>query len=399
MGLVALSFVAAVGCGGTDDERATSSRGAASAFTVESGDRFVVSASPDKIVLKKNVDGASFPFDEFSLKDKAILIHPIEKKGDSGVYSRAISVQDNAKDGTYVIDAEPLTLEEMATAKEDDIVRIFIDGKALAKAKKRQEESVLRPSTFHSTLHPLSSPLSVSGLAFTGFDLGTGLDLSMPLRVNGGIAFSHTIEKVSLEPEVLADYSRDTGLDLGFRAAFGWKSKLTLSGRVAGEILRTPTLQGPPLLVFVPIGFVPVPVTLQGSAFVSCSAVTSGIAEAAFEVEVSAKIGGSLRVQPTTEKSPRDWISEGPWPNEATGSAGVTPTNGGTWSAAVSCSLPRIEVHANVAGVAGPYLAVAPIATVKSSGATLETKLSAGVGAGLLGLGTGVEVVLYSWKP
>jgi len=404
LSLVGLTLGFAVGCGDEAEVTGAAGGAASAAFTVESGHRFVVSATPEKIVLKKNVDGAEFPFDENSLKGKAILIHPIERKGEGGVYARAITVKDTGPQsgGTYEIEAKPLTLSEMSTITEDDIVRIYIDSKSLAQAKKRQDESVLKPSALPTPelgLQPLNSPLSVSGMAFSGFNLGSGLDLATPLFVTAGISFNHTIERVSLEPEILANYSGDTGLDLGFRADFGWKSKITLAGRVSGEIMRSPTLKGPPMLIFVPIGWVPVPVTIQGQAVITCNASVSGLAETDFTIEASAKIGGSLRVKPDTGKAPADWITQGAWPSEATGDASVTTSRGKAWSAAVSCSVPRLEVHADIAGVAGPYLAVAPIVTVKSTGATLETKLSAGVAAGLLGLPSGVEIALYSWKP
>ena len=78
-----------------------------SAFTVHNGDRFVVSARPERIVLKKSVDGVEFPFDEASLQGKAILIHAIKSKADEGVYARVVAV--GTEKGNYVVGAKPLS--------------------------------------------------------------------------------------------------------------------------------------------------------------------------------------------------------------------------------------------------------------------------------------------------
>ena len=52
-----------------------------------------------------------------------------------------------------------------------------------------------------------------------------------------------------------------------------------------------------------------------------------------------------------------------------------------------------------MAGIAGPYVAMAPTITLSEQGTTVETPIAAGVAAGMLGLDTGVEVTLYTWKP
>jgi hypothetical protein len=92
-------------------------------------------------------------------------------------------------------------------------------------------------------------------------------------------------------------------------------------------------------------------------------------------------------------------VKSGRWPAEASGTAGVTPTLHGSWAGGVTCALPRIEVHAAIAGVAGPYIALTSNATLNRDGASVEAHVAGGVAAGMLGVGTGVEVTLYTWKP
>jgi hypothetical protein len=150
--------------------------------------------------------------------------------------------------------------------------------------------------------------------------------------------------------------------------------------------------------MFVMIGPVPVPISLQGKAFVTCAAGTAAPVKGAFVLEASATIGGSLRVLPNGG-APTSWVSEGRWPGEASGSASVTPTLESSWPSSISCALPRVEVHATVAGIAGPYIAMSPSAILDQNGASVEARVAAGVGAGMLGIGTGVEVTLYTWRP
>lgn len=382
-------FAGSAGCAAESELEASDS---SAAFTVENGDRFVVSATPERIVLAKKVGDAAFPFDERSLRDKAILIHPVERKADDGVYARVLDV--SSQGSKYVVDARPLTLEEMASITEDEIVRIYIDRKSTGK-KTKEPGTVLSPAT----IHPLNGGTQVSGLAFSGFDLGSGVNFSSPFFLRPGVTFNHTIEHVSLEPDALVDWSWESGLELGFKADFEWKSKATISGKLSGEFFRSQTLEGPPLHGFVPIGPVAVPVTLQGKAHIKCSVAAAGPANITVDIAANAHLAASLRVAPQRGVAPTEWIHEGRWPAAASGGFSATSGLESTFSASVSCAVPRLEVHASVAGIAGPYLAMTPTIKLSGSGTTVETPIAAGVGAGMLGLGTGVEVTLYTWKP
>jgi hypothetical protein len=387
----ALAVVAVLGDFGCSGPQGSITPSGTTAFTVDHGDEFVVSAAPDHIVLKKRVDNVDFPFDEKSLTDKAVLIHPVVDRANEGVYSRALAV--HVEDDTYVIDARPLTLAEMATMTEDDIVRIYMDL-AHTTPQKDLPSDVLKPEML---LHPLA--FSANGLSFNGFNL-TGVDFGSPIAARPGIAVKHTIDTATLTPEVLADYSHDDGLALGFRGEMEWKSKLELSGRVSGEFFHSTELEAPPLLVYVPIGPVPVPLTLKGKAFVSCGAATTGEIKLTVDVELKASLSASMQVNPDTSKDISSWITQGPWPAEASGSASVTPSVDSDVSVSVSCAVPRVEVHADVAGITGPYVAVTPAAIINSAtGGSVQVQLAAGVSAGALGFNTGAEMVLYTWKP
>jgi hypothetical protein len=236
----------------------------------------------------------------------------------------------------------------------------------------------------------------MNGLSFTGFDFGS------PISATPGVSIKHTIETASLDPQVLADYSADSGLALGFRGEMAWKSTLKMTGKVGGEFFHSKELESPSLPVYVPIGPVPVPVTLHGKAFISCGASATGPVDLSLDIQLSASISASMQINPSKGTDPSKWVSEGPWPTQATGSANVTPSvevDDSNVAGGVSCAIPRIELHADVAGVAGPYLAITPSAILRTDYTGFKASFAAGVSAGALGFNTGVEVVLFTWQP
>lgn len=360
-----------------DDGAATAS---VSAFTVSHGDRFVVSATPERIVLAKEVDGVAFPFDEASLLGKALLIHPVDRRAATGVYARALSV---ASEGDrLVVTSEPLTLAEMEDITEDDIVRIYVDASRLNAGD----------------LHPQTSG-SVGPVGFNGLDFTAFAGLSRPSLLAPGITLHHELETASLSPDVLVGWTHENGLELGMRAALAWKSKLTIGGRAGGEFFHSMTVNSPSLVATIPIGPVPVPVVLSASAFVSCSALSSGPLALELAIDVDANVGGSFYVHPTTDTSPADWVHEGSWAPEASGSASITPSLESTFGATISCAIPRIELKALVAGTAGPFFAITPLISMSSPSPDFSVTLSAGVQGKLLGHAGGAEVTLLTWKP
>ncbi len=358
-----------------------------SAFTVDHGDRFVVSATPERIVVSKEVDGVRFPFDEGSLLGKAILIHPVARRAATGVYARALDVATVGDQ--LVVTSEPLTLTEMENIAEDDIVRIYVDATWKDLASDLSSARNVSPRTSGSL-----GPVGFNGLDFSGF-----LGLSRPALLAPGITLSHELKNVSFAPEVLVDWTRENGLELGMRAALTWQSKLTIGGRVGGEFYHSMTLDSPPLVVAVPIGAVPVPVTLSASAFVSCSAVSTGPVAVELTIDVDASAGGSFYVHPTASSLPTSWVHEGRWKPAASGTASITPGIESAAGPTISCAVPRIELKALVAGAAGPFFAITPVISMSGPSPDFSVTLSAGLQGKVLGYSGGAEVTLLTWKP
>ncbi len=387
---VIVAALAPVGCSDAPGTEGTET--SADAFTVESGDRFVVSATPEKVVVLKRAGSAKFPFEGDGLKDKVLVVHPVAKKADTGVVARAVAVEDAGD--RWVVETKPLTLDEIAAVGEDEIVRVFVAARKLKGATQvgtRSASDLLVPGRVQ--------PAGLSGFVFDGFDIASALQLKKGTHVRAGVTFSHKIEKCRFSPEGLVDYSRDEGLELGFRGSLEWQSKLTVGGSVSGELFRSETASTPPVYLTVPVGFIPVPVVLNGEATIVCNATVAGPIEVEVGLSATAKLGGSVKINPSTSTSPSDWVSQGRWAPEADGSVDVSLGAAPKLDATVACSLPRIDLKATVAGVAGPYFALIPTMKVGADGATFEGKVNAGVGAGMFGLGTGVEVNLYTWTP
>ncbi len=390
VGLLVAAAGAATACASPADEGVDHG---AEAFTVDSGDKFVISASPEKVVLLKKVGAAEFPFDEAGLRDKVLLVHPVAQRAETGVVARALAVEDDGD--RWVVTTKPLTLAEMAALREDEIVRVYVDGRKL-----RSRSGDVRPLSVADWLEPgRIEPKALSGFAFDGFDLDSGLDLGMAMHMQAGVGFTHKITKSRFTPEALVEWSRERGLELGFRAELEWHSTLTISGRVQGELYRSRTVETPSVYVVVPVGFLPLPIVLHANATVFCNVAVSGPLDVSVDLTATAKLGGSLRVQPRASQTPADWVSEGRWKPEADGSVaigmGVAPKIG----ANVGCALPRIELRTTVGGVAGPYLAVTPSVSVGTDGAVFEGRVAGGVGAGMFGFGKGVELNFYTWRP
>lgn len=330
-----------------------------SAFTVEGGDKFVISATPEEIVLAKRVEKTEFPFDASSLRGKALLIHPVHGKAEGGVYLRAQSVEDDVD--RYVVKGAPLSFHEMEYITEDEIVRIYIDN------ARPEPEAALDLA-------------SLNGLSRSS----TPLDW---------VVVSHDVQKAKLAPTPLVQWSRENGLELGMRLDVQWKSKLSARGEKGGEFFKSPVLESPPYVIMVPIGPVPVPVTFTASAFVTCSANANGVFDASLDLAAEGTVVGSMRIK-------TDGIEEGPWPATAKGTASIEPHFELHQRAAIACTIPRIELRAAIAGVAGAYLAVVPVAQISTDeGPSFEAAVFAGVDAKVFGFSVGKETKLYSWKP
>ncbi len=396
-GFVALG----AGCSARFDEGRVAA--SASEFTVSNGHRFVVSARPDQIVLRKDVDGVAFPFDTTSLQDKAILIHPIAGKSADGVYSRVRRVTDAGEN--YVVDATPLTFDEMEAISEDQIVRIYLDPMHSSLAREARlalssgGQAASAPPDFDLQRATNVRPQAVfDGLPFGVFGSDEALNQYEALRPN--VLFRQSVERASFKPEVLAGWSRETGLELGVRVEMDWKSTATISGALIGEFYRSKPYEAFGAWIFVQVGVVPIPIKAGIRLRVQCEAMLVGPVDMQLDVETHARLGGSFRVRPSQHTAPAEWLTEGSWPGEVTGTGTVNPTFRGNLDASLWCSLPRIELHTEMFGVVGPVVIVSPSAVIGSEGFYPELRLLAGITGGLFGVGatTGFELPVYRMR-
>jgi hypothetical protein len=401
--LLCISFAAiftsatSAGCAAAGEEAAQT--GDDANFTIASGDRFIVSATPEKIVFKKKIGNADFPFDAESLKGKAILIHPVASKAADGVYSRAKTVRSEGDN--LVVDAVPLTFLEMEEAKEDDIVRIYVDEKRSTPdghAKAYMAPAAIRPLNIVPAfgLSPLSEG---EGLPFGDMDMGSGADtpIAKANKLSPGISFGMKIEKAAFNPDLLLDWSREKGLELGFRASMDWKSSTTINGSLTGEFFRSNAWESPGLWFTLPLGFIGVPIKANAKVLITCKATIVGPADVTIGIDAHAAIGGSFRVRPSRDTEPSTWVSAGSWPGESTGSVSIDPGIKFAVRGSVFCALPRIELRTKVFGVAGPLVVISPTAVMSTEGVAAEVRFAAGLEAGLFGIGAGLEVPVYTY--
>ena len=369
-------------------------------FTVESGERFVVSASSEQVVFRKSVGAAAFPFDEASLLGKAILVHPVAGRAEDGVFARATRVRSEGD--RYAVDVKPLSFLEMETVTEDEIVRVYVDSRRTASA------GAPRLGLAPATLRPLGvfpslqlSPLSEEGGdGFSWGDLGIGSGSDTPIakanRLAPGVSFKHSVDRASFTPDVLVDWSREAGLELGFRADMEWRSRAVINGTLTGEFFRSNAWESPALWISLPIGIVTVPVRASVKVLVTCKATLVGPADVTLDVRAGATVGGSFRVRPSAERPASEWVTAGSWPGVATGTVSVDPSWQLAFRGAIACALPRIELHTKIFGAVGPVAIVMPTAVVATEGVRPEVRFAAGLEAGIFGVGDGLEIPVYT---
>lgn len=387
---IALSLAA---CSAPPPDAASTSE----AYTVEGGDRFLVSAVPGTVVLKKEEGGRAFPFAPDELRGKAILIHPIKQKLETGLYARAVSVAET--DTTYVITTEPLLFEEMENIAESNIVRIYID-RALPKPD-GAVTAALGPRSF---AQDLGIETNLRPSAWGGLITGE-------LAVEGEISNFSVAPRakvwqesgsLSMKPKARAGWKRGRGLELGFDMSYSWSSTLAFEGELtAGYVFETPKVRTPRVVVVVPIGPVPVPVTLGLAGSFECRAGGGASIKGKVRIEVAASFGGSSFLRPSVRTPPSQWVTPGAWPWHASGRASVKPEGELTIEpgASLECAVPRIDLETLVAGVAGPYLTLAPTVSVGTEGLGVGVEIKAGLEAEFFGREAKGEVTLMSWKP
>jgi hypothetical protein len=430
LGALALGLlVANAACSAADDGASSTN----SAITVDN-EKFVVSASPESVVLEKNVDGVSLPWGAEQLKGKALVIFPIQGITEDGVYARATDVSDDGD--RLTVTTSPLSLDEMEAVTEDEVLVIKRpDGSAAtssdgspplvaedggasgadddagvqpplppgddddsAPSDGNSGSDDVTPQALKMDLRPLTTGSSdTSSLAV--LDLSGGMSLfGSPLKATANL--THTINKVSLQPQILAESTEDS-FELGFKGAFSWDSTVTLSGTLSGsgEFFHSKEFETPSATIPVPIGPTLVPVSLSLRAFVSCSASASASVSVSANIKMSANVSASMKIQEKDGLPGTDWLSAGRWPNKAGGSAKVTLSSGATAGAEISCTVPTVELHAKVGGVVGPFVGIKPTAVLGADGrGRFQTTVSAGAEAGFSKLKAKAEIDLVTLK-
>lgn len=385
-----------------EDEAATS----AQAYTVPDGDRFVVRASASEIVLLKSVDAAPFPFAPEEIVGKAVLVHPVAGKAESGAYLRATEVDDLGP--TYRVRGRVMPLVEMSELVEDEIIRIYLDRRLASGAR--------RPAARTATLTPLGTAADAVGdFPWTGTleAQSWGGLLSGDLNARGWIATGPTrrvegtargwIEDagITAQPEGRFAYHSGRGLEVGARLDADFHATVGFSGRLQERtrIFESPRISSPRTVVAVPIGPVPVPVTLGLTARIACDSVTRGTVEGAATLRARLSVGGSWILDPKRVGQP-GWIAPGEWTPHADASASLSVDElEFVGDAGISCDVPRVDLETLVAGVAGPYLSFVPTYALTTQRGSLRFALRAGVKGRLFNRESAAEVELLSYEP
>jgi hypothetical protein len=394
--VVALAFVSVLpglsGLTGCASEVADAPTGK-DAYTVETGHKFVVRAEPHEVVLRRSVDGRAFPLSREQLIGKAILIHPVEGKT-GGVYARVLFGREDEKE--LVLATEPLSLAEMAQLTEDDVVRIFLDPRLDVAPEKE-------PALHRASL----APRSWGGLAMDEVAAMGEIELVPGVKLENNVTVTNNGGHLSLAPSVMASYSRAEGLELGLRSRFAWDSSLSFEGdtNVRAKIFRTPRVGPPGVWTAIPIGPFPVPVRLRLVAFLECESMGKTQLDGTLQIHLGAHMGGSIRVKPSSAPL-ASWVTEGSWPFEL-GGQGSAKLEGNIYFGAgsgIECTLPRVELETLIAGVAGPYIAIAPefrrtLTQQGQAANSMNITLKVGMRGRLFGREANSELDLLSWKP
>jgi hypothetical protein len=382
-----------LGCDGTSATDDASD----SDIVVSNGEKFISEVQSDgTVVLFKSVAGSSLSYTPAGMRNKTLLIHPLKGVTDTGVLGHIVDVQDGGD--TWLVKTEALALDEVMALDVDrpNVIALHVDRSLL--------------------LSPSSAPPSLAGLDFGLKPLTIPPSLvNGDLPVQGFIPFSDTTGAVgaitihqdsgalSVTPQGKLQWQKGRGLEVGFKLDFDLESQTSFSGVVLGipASLSSPEISTPPVLVAVPIGGVPVPVMVSLVATLSCS-VSAGVKfQGAVNLSAHASLGGSRFIHPSRNTPVEQWVTQGEWPDVATGTASLTKTGDLTFAptAAITCIVPRIGLETKIVDVAGPYVAVKNMVSLSDSGLTFTAKLVAGARIGIGSRSIATEVTVAAFSP
>lgn len=349
--LLPLIVLSIVGCS-TVSEDTSSSR-------TSDVETFIVRATEDTVVLRRDVDGRALPFDALALKDKTIIVHPISGKVDGGVFARAQSIEETPDE--VIVHIERLGLEDAinifagkdADEEVDNVVTLHRDPNLTTAASSRALPLQPRALPPLPRALPRAQPHALPfGLTFESDVRPTNLDGMLtghwppPITVwkamGSHSAFGTVTPRgnVSFNPELLARWSEEPNAS---NAATACSSppcaqplveappKKALEIGVRGELAVTvgahifsiagdnkPVWQTQEIATHpVYLGVGP-PGLLWGrlTAKARCSAVGGGLFEADFERTIRINASWSTRLSGERLLRGSDWIQPGPWPNE-----------------------------------------------------------------------------------
>ena len=396
------------------DEDDVGTSGGESALTVANGAAYISAVSDDSVTVHKQVAGVPLKFAAADFAGKSILVHPIDKKSDSGVFAKVVSVED--KDTTLVIHTHPLELEEMENTRGDQVIRLFRDP-TLTVAPTTPEEDGFFPqevgtnSILPNGFAPAVQTGGIHTAAFSG-PLATG-DLSPDFwvgnaKVYGGGQIHTNVTEASLKftPKAILNYQRGKGLTVGIKGDFAADLAIHAAGYAEGHVVfyESPTLKSPRVTFVVPMGIppflIPVPVSLGVDTYVECSTLGAVEFDGTFRAHLGLSASASAVLKPSLSRPLKEWVGPGPWQNRvrAEASFGMTRDSKLTGAGGVACAAPRIEFPIRIAGLAGPFLAIHPEYAAKTDGFETTVDLYAGASAEG-GSEKFFELLLLRWVP
>ena len=381
-------------------------------LTVTDGAQFVVSAEPEKVVLKLSTgdcdscklldalrrDSQNKIRSLDDLVGKAILIHPLEGKADDGAFMRVENI--SKRENFLTLEGTPIGLEEIDDLQEDDVVRVYMDRKL--------PRGSTTTAAFAPTVAPMNfgfdSPLRPAG--FGGLLAGGAPTVILWKGVRPQIDFlgfiTPYISDMSFRPEVKLDWKRGRGLEVGLQMDLATEFGIHIDGILgANGLLFKQSVETPDVTMLVPGGLA-LPFKLTFSSSYQCNAVSGGKVVFNYKGGMKIHAGGSARIRPDFKKAPKDWVSQGEWPFAVTGS--VT-SNVDKLDAEPSAGLLcMVRLNANFSPTwfpaGGLYITISPQMLLLVSQDTPAPKYSVNLGAGAwTKKDLAVELTVLRWTP
>ena len=400
------------------------------AITLDDAAKFVVSATPERVVLRKEVDGERFPLAASELLGKALLVHPIRGKAEGGVFLWAHQVRDAGDE--LVVTGELLDFDDLVTLDadprgEERIVRIYIDA-------------ALKPVEQAPNQAPTQAP---GGVVTSSIDPFADLDFGVRTRnISGALtgnfpqvwAWSEITKNTSAfasVSNVKADgfrsnfntefgMAKGTGIDLGFTGSVDWKLQFDLNAVAGGRtaLFETPQIVLLERMGFIPIAGIPVPSMLRVYAYSGCYAVGGLKYQGTITAGIHVSASASVHFTPS-QGDPTTWIRPGNIPNKLEVEPFVDAV-GPAPSAGIVCHVGRVNVDLEIgrickgpketcgAMVIAPYLGLVPqvfvsdgrlIAQEPGAKAYLSASLRFGAYGRMFGKGVSAEIDLLRWAP